>query len=66
MPGNAGPDARRAPEWEPREHQPPAKIPPDYPWGDGRMEVPVYDSQPYPLWGLTARITYYLLKKVQA
>ena len=42
------------------------QIPPDYPWGDGRMEVPVYNSQPYPLWGLTARITYYLLKKVQA
>ena len=42
------------------------QIPPDYPWGDGRMEVPVYDSQPYPLWGLTARITYYLLKNVQA
>lgn len=33
-----------------------------YPWGDGRMEVPVYQGLPYPLWGLTARITYYLLK----
>ena len=42
------------------------QIPPDYSWGDGRMEVPVYNSQPYPLWGLTARITYYLLKNVQA
>lgn len=42
------------------------QIPPDYPWDNGRMEVPVYDSQPYPLWGLTARITYYLLKNVQA
>ena len=38
---------------------------PDYPWGDGRVEVPVYDTKPYPLWGLTARITYYLLKNVQ-
>ena len=37
-----------------------------YPWGDGRMEVPVYEGLPYPLWGLTARITYYLLKAVQA
>ena len=37
-----------------------------YPWGDGRMEVPVYEGLPYPLWGLTARITYYLLKNVQA
>lgn len=36
-----------------------------YPWGDGRMEVPVYEGLPYPLWGLTARITYYLLKNVQ-
>ena len=37
-----------------------------YPWGDGRMEVPVYEGLPFPLWGLTARITYYLLKAVQA
>ena len=37
-----------------------------YPWGDGHMEVPVYEGLPYPLWGMTARITYYLLKKVQA
>lgn len=36
-----------------------------YPWGDGRMEVPVYEGLPYPLWGLTARITYYLLKNAQ-
>lgn len=36
-----------------------------YPWGDGRMEVPVYEGLPYPLWGLTARITYYLLKNVE-
>lgn len=37
-----------------------------YPWGDGRMEVPVYEGLPYPLWGLTARITYYLLKNAQS
>lgn len=37
----------------------------DYPWGDGRMEVPVYEGLPYPLWGLTARITYYLLKGME-
>ena len=37
-----------------------------YPWGDGHMEVPVYEWLPYPLWGMTARITYYLLKNVQA
>ena len=36
----------------------------DYPWGDGRMEVPVYEGLPYPLWGLTARITYYFLKSM--
>lgn len=41
-------------------------ISPAYPWGDGRMEVPVYHGLPYPLWGLTARITYYLLKAAQA
>ena len=37
----------------------------DYPWGDGKMEVPVYEGLPYPLWGLTARITYYLLKSFE-
>ena len=30
------------------------------------MEGPVYEGLPYPLWGMTARITYYLLKNVQA
>ncbi len=38
----------------------------DYPWGNGRMEMPVYEGLPYPLWGLTARITYYLLKSLEA
>ena len=41
------------------------KISRDYPWGDGRMEMPVYEGLPYPLWGLTARITYYLLKSLE-
>lgn len=40
-------------------------ISPAYPWDDGQMEVPVYRGLPYPLWGLTARITYYLLKNMQ-
>ena len=34
---------------------------PDYRWQNGRMEVPVYEDLPYPLWGLTARVTYWLL-----
>jgi len=33
------------------------QIPPDYVWTPGRMEVPVYHGLPYPLWGMTARIT---------
>lgn len=39
---------------------------PDYPWSCGRMEVPVYEGLPYPLWGLTARITYWLLKTLDS
>ena len=27
------------------------------------MEVPVYEGLPYPLWGLTARITWWLLEQ---
>ncbi len=34
---------------------------PNYSWQRGQMEVPVYEDLPYPLWGLTARITYWLL-----
>ncbi len=37
---------------------------PDYSWQKGQMEVPVYEDLPYPLWGLTARITYWLLHMV--
>ena len=35
----------------------------DYPWQAGHMEVPVYEGLPYPLWGLTARITWWLLEQ---
>ena len=35
----------------------------DYPWQAGHMEVPVYEGLPYPLWGLTARITWWLLER---
>ena len=38
------------------------QTPPDYHWRPGHMEVPVYEGLPYPLWGLTARITYWLLR----
>ena len=34
-----------------------------YPWQAGRMEVPVYEGLPHPLWGLTARITWWLLER---
>ena len=34
-----------------------------YPWQTGHMEVPVYEGLPYPLWGLTARITWWLLER---
>ena len=40
-------------------------ITPPYPWQKGRMEVPVYEDLPYPLWGLTARITYWFLQKAE-
>ena len=34
-----------------------------YPWQAGHMEVPVYEGLPHPLWGLTARITWWLLEQ---
>ena len=37
------------------------QTPPAYQWTAGRMEVPVYEGLPYPLWGLTARITHWLI-----
>ena len=39
---------------------------PSYPWSAGRMEVPVYEGLPHPLWGLTGRITYWLLHEMNA
>lgn len=36
--------------------------PPDYRWSPGRMDVPVYEGLPYPLWGLTGRITEHLIR----
>ena len=37
---------------------------PRYTWTDGVMEVPVYHGLPYPLWGLTARITRRLVQDI--
>lgn len=34
----------------------------DYPWSPGSMEVPVYEGLPYPLWGLTGRVTHWLME----
>ena len=38
------------------------QTPPAYRWSAGRMEVPVYEGLPYPLWGLTGRITEHLMR----
>ena len=38
------------------------KTQPGYRWSAGRMEVPVYEGLPHPLWGLTGRITEHLLR----
>ena len=38
---------------------------PAYRWSPGHMEVPVYEGLPYPLWGLTARITYWLIENME-
>ena len=38
------------------------QVSPDYAWASGRMEVPVYHGLAHPLWGLTARITWWLLE----
>lgn len=40
------------------------QTPPQYTWIPGQMEVPVYHGLPYPLWGLTARITDWLIRSV--
>lgn len=38
------------------------QAPPAYRWTSGHMEVPVYEGLPYPLWGLTGRITEHLIR----
>lgn len=38
---------------------------PAYRWSPGHLEVPIYEGLPYPLWGLTARITYWLLETLE-
>lgn len=40
--------------------------PADYTWSPGFMEVPVYRGLPYPLWGLTARITKHFIEVYQS
>jgi 8-oxo-dGTP pyrophosphatase MutT (NUDIX family) len=40
-------------------------FPNGYHWVAGRMEVPVYHGLPHPLWGLTARITWWLLHTME-
>ena len=40
-----------------------AQAPPDYRWTPGQVEVPVYDGLPYPLRGLTARITRHVVQR---
>ena len=37
-------------------------VTPDYRWVSHFMEIPVYHGLPHHLWGMTARITYYLLQ----
>lgn len=37
-------------------------IAPDYHWVKHFMEIPIYHGLPHILWGMTARITYYLLQ----
>lgn len=39
-----------------------AGITPDYPWIRHYTEIPIYHGLPHVLWGMTARITYYLLQ----
>lgn len=40
------------------------QTPPNYTWLPGRMDIPVYHGLPYPLWGLTARITDWLIRSM--
>ena len=40
------------------------QTPPNYTWLPGQMDIPVYHGLPYPLWGLTARITDWLIRSM--
>lgn len=40
------------------------QTPAGYRWTAGRMDVPVYEGLPHPLWGLTARITEHLIRSI--
>lgn len=40
-------------------------IPSDYRWVPEPMEIPIYHGLPHPLWGMTARITRWLLKQTE-
>ena len=37
----------------------------DYPWSRHFAEIPIYHGLPHHLWGMTARITYYLLQNIE-
>ncbi len=36
-----------------------------YRWSAGRMDVPVYQGLPFPLWGLTGRITEHFIRTLE-
>ena len=40
------------------------QAPPAYRWTPGRMDIPVYQGLPHPLWGLTGRITEHLIRRM--
>lgn len=42
------------------------RTPKDYSWLPGNMVLPVYEGLPYPLWGLTARITMHFIEVYSA
>ena len=42
------------------------RTPKDYFWLPGNMVLPVYEGLPYPLWGLTARITMHFIEVYSA
>jgi len=40
-------------------------VSPDYRWISHFTEIPIYHGLPHHLWGMTARITYYLLENIE-